>query len=426
MYIDTLYIENFRTFANNKLEFLHPDKHVKSSNGKTPKFNNINLILGNNGSGKTTLMKAVALSALSPVISSSGFVPYCLVRKTRANRSGSPSVIAEAVLRGSFLLHDEDIIKNRRRREFAGGNRKRTTHVVIVRREDLEQIQPKEGDDFSVNAPVWSEMYKNKSPAFLIVGYGATRRVETLENFDFSTRKRRALRYQRIQGLFEDSYSLIPLGSWLPDMETFNPRRFSEVVRLLNRLLPKPFSFAGDFENGEYLFKQKNLRIPFDALSDGYRSYIGWIADLLHHISNGCPVNKRLADSKGIVMVDEIDLHLHPAWQREVIPLLSSTFPNLQFIFTSHSPILTGSLQAANILVLEIKGTNSKFVRLEKSVYGLNADQILISEYFGLDSTRAPGMKKKIRELNLKAMEGDADASLELLKYLAQGEEAEL
>ena len=73
-----------------------------------------------------------------------------------------------------------------------------------------------------------------------------------------------------------------------------------------------------------------------------------------------------------------------------------------------------------------MKGTTSRLVRMEKSVYGLNADQILISEYFGLDSTRAPGAENKLRDLNLKAMDGDAEASLELLKYLAEGEEAEL
>ncbi|MCP5046228.1 MAG: AAA family ATPase [bacterium] len=413
MYINSLHMESFRTFSKSKVEFLHPGKPLKSSSGKTPRFNNVNLLLGNNGSGKTTLLKAIALNALAPIISSSGFVPYFLVRKNRER----------AILESTFYLHKEDVQKKVHKTELTPDKRKRVSHVTINRREDLEQIHTNGRDGFSADDPIWSEMYKNISPAFLIVGYGATRRVETLENYDKSTRTRRAVRYQRVQGLFEDSYSLVPLGSWLSEVDTINPRRYREVIRLINKLLPRPLSFSGDQEHNEYLFRQGKLKIPFDALSDGYRSYIGWIADLLYHINIGCPVNKRLADSKGIVMVDEIDLHLHPSWQREVVPLLSGTFKNLQFIVTSHSPILTGSLESTNILVLEITGTQSKLVRMEKSVYGLNADQILISEYFGLDSTRAPGTQRRIRDLNLKAMQGDADASLELLQFLADGEE---
>ena len=121
-------------------------------------------------------------------------------------------------------------------------------------------------------------------------------------------------------------------------------------------------------------------------------------------------------------MVDEVDLHLHPAWQRDVIPRLSRAFPNLQFLFTTHSPIVAGSVPSKTFIVIKSRGSQSHFTRLEQNVHGLNADQILISDYFGLDSTRAPGIRRKMAELNRRAMKGDGKASLELLKLLAAGD----
>ena len=76
----------------------------------------------------------------------------------------------------------------------------------------------------------------------------------------------------------------------------------------------------------------------------GYRAYIGWIADLLYHICMGAPSGRKLIDNRGIVLVDEIDLHLHPRWQVSLIPKLKQVFPKLQFVATTHSPMVLPGL----------------------------------------------------------------------------------
>ena len=75
--------------------------------------------------------------------------------------------------------------------------------------------------------------------------------------------------------------------------------------------------------DGEPLFRLFGSDVPFQALSDDYRAYIGWIADLVYHLHLGTPRGTPLVSSRGIVLVDEVDLHLHPEWQRVVVPRLA-------------------------------------------------------------------------------------------------------
>ena len=91
------------------------------------------------------------------------------------------------------------------------------------------------------------------------------------------------------------------------------------------------------------------MELPFGTLSDGYRAYLGLVADLIYHLQMNCPHGGNLTDMTGIVLVDDIDLHLHPKWQRTVVPHLAGTFPRLQFILTTHSPLVTGTLHADNV-----------------------------------------------------------------------------
>ena len=171
-----------------------------------------------------------------------------------------------------------------------------------------------------------------------------------MEIADFSPSsedKRRARRYQRVASLFEDHVALRPLQSWFPRL---TEDRKVEVIHLLARALPENVSFQGDMEGEDYVFAFNGVPTPFPALSDGYKAFIGWLSDLVGHMTS-VSEGRSLRDLTGIVLVDEIDLHLHPSWQRDVVARLSRAFPLLQFVFTSHSPLVASSVQSKNVVV---------------------------------------------------------------------------
>jgi hypothetical protein len=404
VYLKNLSISNLRSIASADIRFCHPGGE------DPPELENVTLLLGDNGVGKTTVLRAVALATLSPVIESSGFTPFNLIRRTRAGAS------SRAELRAEVQLHAQDLAGKGHDAPLAV-----EVETAIERRHDVERVlSPPWSED------IWEEMFVERSAAFLVVGYSAGRRVESATSFDSGVRsKSRRIRYQRVAGLFEEGVTLTPLNAWLPEFKGENPGRYSQVITLINDLLPEGTRISGERENGEYLFEHNETRVPFAAMSDGYRAYIGWIADLLYHVCMGAPKGKKLVDNRGIVLVDEIDLHLHPAWQREVIPQLARTLPNLQFVLTTHSPIVAGTLQAKNIRVIEPDETGASTIQqLNERIHGLNADQILVSSYFGLDSTRAPEAVDALQALSRKARHGDRDAVHAFLSRLSNESEA--
>lgn len=126
----------------------------------------------------------------------------------------------------------------------------------------------------------------------------------------------------------------------------------------------------------------------------------------------GIGSGKKLSELRGVVMVDEIDLHLHPEWQRIVVPTLASALPNVQFIFTTHSPLVVGSLTSQNLFLLSQEDQATVVRRLPELVHGKSAEQILLSPYFGLDTTRTRETADRLDKLAAKAVGGDSAASL--------------
>jgi len=428
MYIERLYLYNVRTFAKATMEFIHPEQKFRAKRnsvaGKSeelpkPRLPNVNLLLGDNGSGKSTVLQTIAMAALGPAFGDTKLSPQGLVRRgpsgqDRDNAGNKASFYAD------LLLHEQDRAPGQKLRAAFG----------LSRRGELESAKyDEERATYFDSAPnLWEPVFESRNDAFFAVGYGATRRVESPERLDAAARSPSSfLRGQRLQGLFQDSFSLIPLITWLPQLRRENPVRHDEVATLLNQLLtPGRYAFTGQQDRGgDYLFEHGELKVPFRALSDGYRAFIGWVADMLFHASYGFPHDKPLNENRGIVMVDEIDLHLHPRWQMKVIPVIAKALPWVQFVFTSHSPLVAGSLEWMNILTLKNVGkrnvTHAR--RLKESIHGLDADQVLLSDFFGLSTTRADSKARELDRLTLEAARGDNDAAERLITKLAEGME---
>jgi hypothetical protein len=413
MYVRHLEITDFKAFASAKVDFAYPrqrqDEAFEHIEDWPPRLRNVNLLLGVNGAGKTTILRAIALAALSPLIGQSGYRPYTLVR-----RSAAKNAPERAVITAKLALQSQDGWK-------PGSDRVRTVKTIVERRGDGEFIR---GEDF--NDPQWDSMFQDKSPAFLIVGYGALRRVE-VGPIDSATRNReRALRYERIASLLDGSYTLRPLSNWLPSLKSENPDRFQQVVSLIHRLSGAGVGFTGAFERGEYLFKTRRALVPFTALSDGHQAYLSWISDLLYHLCMGSHARKKLTGARGVVLVDEIDLHIHPEWQRTIIPKLARALPRLQFVFTSHSPIVVGTLERANIIRVESGRSGApRLVRPDAELHGLSADQILRSDAFGLDSTRDPEFARELDRFSKDVVAGKASAT-DFMRLASRGKGAAL
>lgn len=122
----------------------------------------------------------------------------------------------------------------------------------------------------------------------------------------------------------------------------------------LNTLL-SPYTFEGVDENFQVIFRTAYGTVPLETLSDGFLSIFVIISELLFRLSLATTRQEDVLQQEGVCMIDEIDAHLHPRWQANVIPGLRAMFPKVQFIATTHSPIVVSSVEPENVFRLEQK-----------------------------------------------------------------------
>jgi predicted ATP-dependent endonuclease of OLD family len=172
-------------------------------------------------------------------------------------------------------------------------------------------------------------------------------------------------------------------------------------------------------DDGDLIFKDGygNL-IPITEMSDGFRSILSFILELLRQLVNTYGEEKVFINSEkesftidvpGVVIIDEIDAHLHPTWQTEIGKWFTTYFPNIQFIVTTHSPLVCRAANRGSIWQLAKPGSEAPFreiVGLEKErlVHG-NILEAYGTEAFGQTAVRSvesDGKKKLLGELNIK------------------------
>ncbi|MGY3572932.1 AAA family ATPase [Bradyrhizobium sp. USDA 4504] len=401
MYAKKLSIYNFKCFGKAVLDLQYPGR--KQNPRPTPPLEmpNVNLIVGDNGGGKSSVLRAVAIAALAPTLLESGFVPYRLVQRPDAK---------DSLLKLVCQLDPFDLI-----------DRRKTPEIELLARIDrrdrgsLDRLHLER----TPSSPMEQLIYDDYSHAFFVVGYGATRRVEAGDYSQSSARKQRGLRYERVAGLFEDIVPLRPIGVWFAKLDAARRR---EAITKLARVLPPQLKFKGRYDSNEdqFLFEFEGRVTPFAALSDGYKAFLGWVGDLIGHLCDVAPPHLSIEAIPGIVLIDEIDLHLHPAWQRSIVSMLSAAFPRLQFIMTSHSPLVANTLRKENIFVTDVDGEGWATVKqIGENVHGRGADQLLLSSYFGLTSTLPPALDSKGKTLFARAADGDSTAALAFLEQIS-------
>lgn len=248
-----------------------------------------------------------------------------------------------------------------------------------------------------------------------------------------------------VEGLFNDEFLLPNAHDWLLQTDyaaksgkQAAERRLEQIKDVLAHpetgVLPDvdDLRFAeqeGDFSPPTVEFHTPYGWVTIDQLSLGYRTMIAWVVDLARRLFKRYPDMDNPLEGPAVCLVDEIDLHLHPKWQRKITGFLSERFPNTQFIATAHSPLVVQSLpDDANVAVLKRSGdtddTGAHYVEIHNDMQplrNLRVDQMLTSDLYGLTSARPPEVEDLMEERKqLLAQSELSEADSERLQELEE------
>jgi predicted ATP-binding protein involved in virulence len=163
--------------------------------------------------------------------------------------------------------------------------------------------------------------------------------------------------------------------------------------------------------------EKEGEELIINQLSDGEKCLLAMIGDLARRLAIANPDCLDPLEGEAIVLIDEIELHLHPKWQRNIISALKKTFPKCQFIITTHSPQVLSHVHRENIYVLEANEEGIIAATKPQRSFGLDSNRIL--EDIMSVSERHQEIKEEILNLFITIEEGDLNNAKKLLKNLA-------
>ena len=163
-----------------------------------------------------------------------------------------------------------------------------------------------------------------------------------------------------------------------------------------------PIQFSGVSEDDDGFFPEFSTvdgPMPLNTLSQGTQSIIQFLAHLLFGYAEYFDFPPDLEDKPGILIIDEIDAHLHPSWQRRIIPALTKHFPNLQIFCSTHSPLMLAGLRAGQVHLLQRDESNKVTVsRNEVDIVGWSADEVL-RNFLGVPDPTDQGTVENLEKL---------------------------
>ena len=167
------------------------------------------------------------------------------------------------------------------------------------------------------------------------------------------------------------------------------------------------------------LLDKNGMTLDVRQLSDGERGLLALVFDLARRLSQANPkLDDPLREGQGIVLIDELDLHLHPGWQRTVMAKLTKTFPNCQFIATTHSPQIIGECDPAGLILLTKEDENLVVAQDGHQGFGLDSSWIL--EHLMGTAPRNVSVQMQINRIEDAIEEGNLQLARESLADLRQ------
>jgi len=255
------------------------------------------------------------------------------------------------------------------------------------------------------NRTIWS----SEARGWFSCGYGPFRRVFGAS--PEATRQMVAPTTERFVTMFQEAASLAEVDQWMrllkhKELENRDAEReqLALVLELLrDDLMPNQIIVDRVDSDGLWLKDRNGVQLAWGEMSDGYRAAAALLADIVRHLigtyglaglTEKTGEGKTVIKRSGVVLIDEIDAHLHPGWQREIGFWLKRHFPNIQFLVTTHSPIICQAADQNGLFVLPDPGSESSPGPLSEEDYqkviASRPDTILLTPAFGLQNTRSP------------------------------------
>jgi energy-coupling factor transporter ATP-binding protein EcfA2 len=399
VYFLSLEVENVLCFKG-KQELKLSDKQGKPSQWT--------VILGNNGVGKTTLLRCLAGMEIIPSRQDldSPYRAYPLITLLGTSKDFKEWKEELKVMQKMMAQVNTKFVCNANLtslKALEGDIRNhpeiKTIHIEV----DMQSYTPRIG--FPVEATKVMEIIHTTEKTVeeaslqlsvdflsgaICYGYGATRiMANTSWSDEYST--------DHSITLFYDNAALMNAEEWLLQTDhavksasgktrIFLKKKFDRIVEILKQILPDIKDIRITPVDEDRLYPTAEFLTPYGwvrllSLGLGYRATIAWMVDLAIKLFKRYPDSEDPLAEPAIVLVDEIDLHMHPKWQRDIMQFLTDRFPNTQFIVTAHSPLVVQAAQDANIVLLRREGDRVVIDNNPEIIDNWRVDQVLTSVF---------------------------------------------
>jgi len=223
----------------------------------------------------------------------------------------------------------------------------------------------------------------------MVLGYGALRYPQARNRPD----RQGASRFARIGPIMQPFAGIPNPREWISKLPD---QRFDVVARALKSILPVQEDSIMVRRRGRILFQMGRDSVSLEALSAGYQTIVALAADVIRMLFERWEL---LEGATAIVLVDELDAHLHPRWKMRIVRSLREALPATQFVASTHDPLVLRGLRNGEVAVMRRDEARGAFADADlPAIEGMEVDEILKSRHFGLSSTLDPEVEELFNE----------------------------